>query len=117
VECDGLVEQLVLAPQGDELHVFQAGRAWRFERVNERKRREAAGGGGAVTAPLTGRIVEVAVREGDTVQLGQRLLALEAMKMEHTLTAPIAGKVVEVCVAAGGQASKGALLLRIEVQE
>ncbi|MBB3179308.1 biotin carboxylase N-terminal domain-containing protein [Variovorax sp. Sphag1AA] len=114
VECDGMVERSVLALQADAVHLFHAGRAWTFERVSERKSRVAEGGGGAVTAPLTGRIVDVAVREGDTVQAGQRLVVLEAMKMEHTLTAPIAGVVVEVCVQAGGQSSKGALLLRIE---
>jgi len=48
------------------------------------------------------------------VQAGQRLMVLEAMKMEHTLTAPVAGVVAEVCVQAGGQSSKGALLMRIE---
>jgi len=113
-ECDGMAERATLARQGEAIHLFHAGRAWTFERINDRKSREAAGGGGAVTAPLTGRIVEVAVREGDTVQVGQRLLVLEAMKMEHTLTAPIAGRVAEVCVAGGGQTTKGALLLRIE---
>ena len=114
VECDGMVESAVLAVQVDALHLFHAGRAWHLERVSERKSRVAEGGGGAVTAPLTGRIVEVAVREGDTVLAGQRLVILEAMKMEHTLTASVAGIVAEVCVQAGGQSSKGALLLRIE---
>ncbi|MDM0018472.1 acetyl/propionyl/methylcrotonyl-CoA carboxylase subunit alpha [Variovorax saccharolyticus] len=113
-ECDGMVESAVLALQADAVQLFHAGRAWSFERVSERKSRVAAGGGGAVTAPLTGRIVDVAVREGETVQAGQRLVVLEAMKMEHTLTAPIAGVVAEVCVQAEGQSSKGALLLRIE---
>ena len=82
--------------------------------MDERKPRGAQGGSGAVMAPLTGRIVEVAVREGDTVQAGQRLLVLEAMKMEHTLTAPLAGTVAEVRAQTGGQSTVGALLLRIE---
>jgi geranyl-CoA carboxylase alpha subunit len=115
VECAGVAETLVLAAQDDALYLFHAGRAWSFERVSERKSRVAEGASGAVTAPLTGRIVEVAVRQGDAVQAGQRLVVLEAMKMEHLLTAPVAGTVAEVCVASGGQAAKGALLLRIEV--
>lgn len=114
VECDGMVESAVLAGQGDALYLFHGGRGWAFERVNERKRREQAEAGGAVTAPLTGRIAEVSVCAGDTVAAGQRLVVLEAMKMEHMLTAPVAGRVVEVCVQAGGQAAKGVLLLRIE---
>ena len=56
----------------------------------------------------------MAVQVGDSVQVGQRLLVLEAMKMEHTLTAPISGRVAELNVHTGGQAAKGALLLRIE---
>ena len=113
-ECDGITDRIVVARQGDTLHCFHAGRAWRFDRVDERKPRGAQGGSGAVMAPLTGRIVEVAVREGDTVQAGQRLLVLEAMKMEHTLSAPRAGTVAEVRAQTGGQSTVGALLLRIE---
>ncbi|MHA7599882.1 acetyl/propionyl/methylcrotonyl-CoA carboxylase subunit alpha [Alicycliphilus sp. T452] len=115
VECDGVSERIVVACQDDMLQIFHAGRAWSFERVSERKGRSAECGDGAVTAPLTGRIADVAVRQGDTVQAGQRLLVLEAMKMEHTLTAPLSGVVVELCAQAGGQSAKGALLLRIEV--
>jgi len=115
-ECDGMVESAVVAAQDDALHLFHAGRAWRFERTSERKSRVAEGGTGAITAPLTGRIVEVAVRAGDAVEAGQRLVVLEAMKMEHQLTAPQAGVVAEVCVQAGGQSAKGALLLRIEAR-
>ena len=115
-ECAGMVETAVLAVQGPQLHLFHAGRAWTFVLENPRKRRDAADSGGAITAPLTGRIVAVAVQQGEHVQAGQRLVVLEAMKMEHLLTAPIAGRVAELCVQAGGQASKGALLLRIEAE-
>jgi biotin carboxyl carrier protein len=48
------------------------------------------------------------------VEPGQRLLALEAMKMEYTLVAPVGGTVAEIRAQAGGQADKGALLVRIE---
>ncbi|GAB2472366.1 biotin carboxylase N-terminal domain-containing protein [Comamonas humi] len=115
-ECDGMAESVVLAEEEDAFHLFHAGRAWHLARVNDRKSRAEHGGGGRITAPLTGRVVEVAVRNGDTVEAGQRLLVLEAMKMEHTLTAPIAGQVMELNASAGSQASKGALLLRIGEQ-
>jgi geranyl-CoA carboxylase alpha subunit len=114
VECEGMLEHAVLAVQDTTIHLFHAARAWRFERASARKQRSAEGASGAVNAPLTGRIVEVAVRQGDSVLAGQKLAILEAMKMEHTLTAPMAGIVAEVCVQAGGQSAKGALLLRIE---
>ena len=113
-ECDGVTERILVARQPDALHCFHAGRIWRFDCVSDRTPRNAAVGNGAVTAPLTGRIVEVAVATGDLVQAGQRLVVLEAMKMEHTLTAPLAGVVAEVTAQAGGQSTLGALLLRIE---
>jgi len=48
------------------------------------------------------------------VVAGQRLLALEAMKMEHELRAPLAGRVAAVEVRAGDQVAPGQLLVRIE---
>ncbi|WP_425454798.1 acetyl-CoA carboxylase biotin carboxyl carrier protein subunit [Inmirania thermothiophila] len=76
-----------------------------------------AGVTGTVTAPMPGRIVAVAVREGDTVAQGARLLVLEAMKMEHTLTAPAAGRVSAVRCAEGEQVSEGTVLVVIEPEE
>jgi geranyl-CoA carboxylase alpha subunit len=73
-----------------------------------------AAGSGAVLAPLTARVLQVMVTPGQRVQAGERLLVLEAMKMEHTLTAPFTGVVRELLAQAGGQALKGALLLQIE---
>ena len=114
VECNGMVENAVIALRDDSLHLFHEGRAWTFDRVNERKSRQAQEVGGGVTAPLTGRIVRVAVREGDIVQAGECLVVLEAMKMEHMLTAPLVGRVAEIFVQIGDQSTKGALLMRIE---
>ena len=47
--------------------------------------------GGAVKAPMHGRLIALAVEDGQTVEAGQRLAVVEAMKMEHALTAPRAG--------------------------
>jgi len=79
----------------------------------------AAGAGsaavdGAVVSPMPGKIIAVAVRPGETVAKGDRLVTLEAMKMEHSLAAPFDGIVAEVNAAEGGQVSEGALLVRIE---
>jgi 3-methylcrotonyl-CoA carboxylase alpha subunit len=74
-------------------------------------------GDGAILAPMPGMIIAVSVAAGDTVTKGQKLLTLEAMKMEHTLTAPFDGVVAELNAAAGGQVQVEALLARIEAQE
>ena len=62
---------------------------------------------------LAGKIIAVEVCEGQQVTEGQKLLTLEAMKMEHTLTAPFDGTVVELNAAPGGQVQVEALLARI----
>jgi 3-methylcrotonyl-CoA carboxylase alpha subunit len=69
---------------------------------------------GAILSPMPGRVIAVEVAAGDTVTKGQKLVTLEAMKMEHSLTAPFDGTVAELNVAAGGQVSEGAVLARVE---
>jgi len=54
------------------------------------------------------------VAEGDRVVRGQKLVVLEAMKMEQAMVAPFDGAVVEVKAHAGGQVSEGALLVRLQ---
>jgi biotin carboxyl carrier protein len=62
---------------------------------------------------LPGRILDVAVSPGDSVTLGQRLLTIEAMKMENEVSAPRAGTVVSVTAATGDRIELGDELLRI----
>ncbi|MEX0978820.1 MAG: pyruvate carboxylase [Pirellulales bacterium] len=67
-----------------------------------------------VGAPMPGLVVTVAVKSGDEVRSGQKLLTLEAMKMETTVYAERAGKVVELLVSPGTQVDTNDLLLRLE---
>lgn len=76
-----------------------------------------AGGAGSLTAPMPGLILAVHVKEGDTVEKGDQLASLEAMKMEHTISAPFAGTVKKVRFAAGEQVKDGDLLFDIEEEE
>ncbi len=69
---------------------------------------------GAILSPMPGRVLSVEVAAGDAVTKGQKLLTLEAMKMEHTLTAPFDGTVAELNATAGAQVQVEALLARIE---
>ena len=77
----------------------------------------AAAGDGAILSPMPGRIIMVDVSAGQAVTRGQKLLTLEAMKMEHTLTAPFDGIVAELNAAPGEQVQVEALLARIEAAE
>ena len=69
---------------------------------------------GHVAAPMPGMIVSIAVREGDTVRKGQKLLVIEAMKMQTTMVAEQSGKISRLLVKAGSQIETGDLLLAIE---
>jgi len=68
---------------------------------------------GDILSPMPGKVIAVAVAAGDVVAEGQKLLTLEAMKMEHTLTAPFDGIVAELNVTEGAQVQVEALLVRI----
>jgi biotin carboxyl carrier protein len=69
---------------------------------------------GAVRAPLPGVVLDVYVRMGEQVQAGQKLLMLEAMKMENIIEAHTAGKVAAVKVNRGDSVLEGAELVLIE---
>ena len=68
-------------------------------------------GSDEIRAQIPGRVVRLWVTEGDTVEAGQRLLAIEAMKMENEVRAPRSGTVEEVHVAAGDSVELGDELL------
>ena len=74
-------------------------------------------GGDVVLAPMPGRVVSVDVTAGADVSEGQRLLSLEAMKMEHVLAAPRSGTLDEVTVAAGDQVAAGDVLARLAPED
>jgi 3-methylcrotonyl-CoA carboxylase alpha subunit len=118
-----LGEPMELAPasatlNGETLLVFHEGQSFVF---NWPGRGGGGGAGaaadGALISPMPGRIIAVEVRQGDVVAKGQKLVTLEAMKMEHSLVAPFDGVVAELNAAEGGQVSEGALLARIEKGE
>lgn len=69
---------------------------------------------GGLTAPMPGKILSVAVATGDTVQQGQALVVMEAMKMEHTIEAPHDGVVQEIFYAVGDQVTEGVTLIALE---
>ncbi|TRD11845.1 acetyl/propionyl/methylcrotonyl-CoA carboxylase subunit alpha [Erythrobacter insulae] len=74
----------------------------------------ASAADGAILAPMPGKVIAVDVAEGDAVTAGQRLMVLEAMKMEHALTAPFDGTVTELAANEGGQVQVEAVLCVVE---
>ena len=104
---------------GDTFAAHVDGRSYAFAfsrgRVAEASARGAAGGAaGSIAAPMPGKIVKVAVREGDAVAAHDLLIVLEAMKMEHRIEAPGHGIVKRVVVREGEIVAGFAPLLELE---
>ena len=73
-------------------------------------------GNGTITAPMQGTIVKVTVAVGDTVEVGQSVLVLEAMKMENHINAEQGGTVKEIRVNGGDTVSAGDVLVVVVVE-
>ena len=70
-------------------------------------------GSGTIKSPLPGVVLDIFVREGDMVKIGQKVLLLEAMKMENNIEADKAGKVVSVNKQKGDSVMEGEVLIII----
>jgi glutaconyl-CoA decarboxylase len=71
----------------------------------------AAGGDGAVLAPIPGRILDIKVQVGETVQAGQTVATMEAMKMENNIVSNIDGTVQEIRVQKDSEVATGDVLM------
>ena len=65
-------------------------------------------------SPVSGIVVRVATQPGQTLQVGDVLLVLEAMKMETSVTSPVAGKVAAIKVAQGDSVQSGQVMVEFE---
>ncbi|MCO5100641.1 MAG: acetyl/propionyl/methylcrotonyl-CoA carboxylase subunit alpha [Burkholderiaceae bacterium] len=70
----------------------------------------------ALLAPMPGKVIALFVEAGATVERGQPLLVIEAMKMEHTISAPSAGRVASIRFGVGDQVAEGAQLVEFAAQ-
>ncbi|MEU7210074.1 biotin carboxylase N-terminal domain-containing protein [Streptomyces sp. NPDC044989] len=112
LETDGVQRRFDIARYGDRVHV-NATALTALPRFPDPATQHAPG---SLLAPMPGTVVRVAegLTEGTTVQAGQPLLWLEAMKMEHRITAPVTGKLTALPVGVGRQVEMGALLAVVE---
>ena len=118
-------ESHAMSIEGDESAVSATidGYLYDVEIEDERERaahaaeRAAAAGGGLVKSVMPGIVIQVLVAAGETVEEGQPLLILEAMKMQNEIVAPAAGIVSELFVAEGEPVESGAKLAMITTVE
>lgn len=115
VVLDGVTRRYTVAGTGQQIWLAGEGRTWLLEELAEDSARldEAHSGDAELVSPMPGSVVAVGVQDGESVETGTIVVAVEAMKMEHSLRAPVAG-VVELLVAVGDQVKVGQLLARIK---
>ena len=117
--CDGLQEQATWVRDGATLLLQYRGLALRVEDKTRAAsaRQGEAGGDGKLRASMNGRVVAVLVEAGQRVQVGQPMLTLEAMKMEHVHGAPRAGTVKALHAAIGEQVPAGRVVAEVEADD
>jgi biotin carboxyl carrier protein len=105
----------------DEYRVLVDGRSYRVNLIDERRARVNGTEGSVqlrgrqpISVPMPGRVIAVLVSEGDTVEKGQGVLIVEAMKMENEVRSPISGEIKEIRVKPGDTVEGGAVLAVIE---
>jgi geranyl-CoA carboxylase alpha subunit len=113
---DGLMQSARFARDGDWLFLLHRGVTLAVRDLTRAAPASAAstGGDGKVRAAMNGRVVAVLVKQGERVEIGQPVMTLEAMKMEHVHTAGIAGTIAAIDVAEGEQVTTGKIVVEIE---
>ncbi|MDQ6782168.1 MAG: acetyl/propionyl-CoA carboxylase subunit alpha [Actinomycetota bacterium] len=115
VVIDGVALLWSVAGRGDDRFLCRDGHAWRVRRhVLDAAAGSVEATGGPVASPMPGRVLAVAVAQGDVVVAGSPLVVVEAMKMEHTVAAPVDGTVAEIRVAPGQAVALDEVLAVVE---
>jgi 3-methylcrotonyl-CoA carboxylase alpha subunit len=118
VMLDGVRRHIRVLEFDFETAVFIAGDSWRLFEIDPlAAHSDGDAGAGRLTAPMPGRITQLMAEPGTSVQRGQPLMIIEAMKMEHTVAAPADGVVEAVRFAVGDQVEEGTELIAFAAAE
>jgi acetyl/propionyl-CoA carboxylase alpha subunit len=110
----GAVETFHCVRDGDEVHLFWRGSAYRLREARERGRSADRPGVSGLETPMPGRVIAVRASPGQKVARGQELLVVESMKMENALRSPREGVVKSVAARVGDMVNPGAVLVELE---
>lgn len=114
VSVDELTSRVIVANVDDVTWVSMNGVTHALRVLPRiRSRAVSAGGDGEIRSPMPGVVIEMNVHRDSLVEAGDRLVVIEAMKMENALFAPFAGAVIDVLVAVGDQVIVNQPLLNV----
>ncbi|MGI9326067.1 MAG: acetyl/propionyl/methylcrotonyl-CoA carboxylase subunit alpha [Pseudomonadales bacterium] len=98
----------------DDWYVLRDGATTLVQRYRAVLDDQASGLGNEVIAPMPGQVIALLVGTGDQVHVGDAVVVMEAMKMEHTLTAPCSGMVASIHIGVGDKVLDGQGLVAVE---
>jgi geranyl-CoA carboxylase alpha subunit len=117
LQINGIRSSISLALQGQQLYLDDRSEVALFEKRSFSEKTSNEELGANLVAPMSGRIADIKVSVGDTVNKGDLLVVLESMKMFQELTAQQAGVVSDIYVSIDKQVEVGVALVDIEQQE
>ncbi|HID37159.1 MAG TPA: pyruvate carboxylase subunit B, partial [Ghiorsea sp.] len=112
IKVDNVLEEVYLETLTEMVPTLD-GRSIDAGKVSKGSKRPKARNDSDVTTPMPGRIVSVNVKEGDTVEAGDTVVTVEAMKMENPVHAPVSGTVKAIYVAEGDTVNPDECLIEI----
>ena len=112
---DGVTRNAIAVFAGTALHLALDGNSYVFTEVSAFPDADARKDASKARSPVAGRVTQVLVAAGASVQVGQQLVCVEAMKMEMWLCSEAAGVVLAVHARAGDQVESGALLVELDI--
>jgi geranyl-CoA carboxylase alpha subunit len=116
-EIDGVLRRLIAVFEGNALHLAIEGTSFVFAEPSAMPSADALKDASRARSPVAGRVTQILVQVGDTVQDGQPMVCVEAMKMEMWLNAQAHGTVKALHTQVGEQVESGALLAELTLGE
>ena len=118
---DGETKDLNYIVKGNIVTIYELGKEYKFEFLDERTVRRLASTGGlnaggpvVIDSPMPGKIIKVNYKKGDTIKEGDTVLIMEAMKMENEMKAPYDGVITEIFVSESQTIEGGIKLFSLE---
>ncbi len=115
-QMDGVTRQAIAVFAQQQLHLAVDGHYFVFAEASAFPQAEALQDASRARAPVAGKVTQISVAVGDTVQNGQPLMCVEAMKMEMWLSAQAVGTVVAIQAQVGDQVEAGTVLVQLALQ-